>query len=89
MSKRIILALVAILLSSVFCTSQDIGQTSPTPDVNTMVNATLTALSIDSLAIIPTNTPIPTTTTAPATGGNIRAPFLSKRFYTAAPGGGF
>jgi hypothetical protein len=69
MKKRIILALIALSLSKIFCTSQPAGQSSPTPDIIAMVNATRTSLAnviAPSVPPIPTN---PTVMTAPATGG--------------------
>jgi hypothetical protein len=65
MNKRIIFALLALSLTTLFCSFQPGGQASPTPDVNAMVNATLTAMAFV------TNTPNPPPTpthTVPATG---------------------
>ena len=45
MNKRIIFALLAFSFTTMFCTFQPDGQESPTPDVNAMVNATLTAMA--------------------------------------------
>ena len=70
MNKKIILALAALSLTSIFCTFQSSGQASPTPDVNAMVNGTLTAMAVV------TDTPTPTSTVA-ATGsisGNLSYP---------------
>ncbi|MFA5874312.1 MAG: hypothetical protein WC832_10120 [Anaerolineales bacterium] len=67
MNKRIIFALLALSLTTMFCTFQPGGQASPTPDVNAMVNATLTAMTFV------TDTPITTVPAqipnVPATGG--------------------
>lgn len=54
MNKKIILALAALSLTSLFCTFQPSGQASPTPDVEAMVNATLTALPTATATDTPT-----------------------------------
>ncbi len=69
MHKKIILALVALSLTSVFCTSAPATQGSPTPDVAAMVNATLTAIAQIPASPVPTVQASPTATTLPATGG--------------------
>lgn len=73
MNKRIIFALLAFSLTTMFCTFQPDGQESPTPDVNAMVNATLTAMAFATELPIPSVAePIPTVPapvpTVPATG---------------------
>ena len=69
MNKKIILAVSALSLTTIFCTFLPGGQVSPTPDVNAMVNATLTAIASVTDTTIPTAAIIPTVPTVPATGG--------------------
>ncbi len=57
MNKKIIFAILALSLTTIVCTVQIDGPVSPTPDVNALVNATLTALAA------PSDTPIPTDAT--------------------------
>lgn len=66
MNKKIILALVAFSLTTMFCTFQPGGQESPTPNVKSMANATLTAMTyITEIPILTVPAAIPT---VPATG---------------------
>jgi hypothetical protein len=64
MNKRIIFVLLALSLTTIFCTTQPVGTAAPTANVNAIVNATLTALAVP--AAVSTNTPaiIDTPTTA-------------------------
>lgn len=66
MNTKIILAFLIIISTTIFCPLLSNGQGTPTPNVNGMVNATLTAM-----ASVP-NSSIPTVPTAlppvPATG---------------------
>ncbi len=48
MNKKIAFAILVLSLTTIVCTTQAIGQASPTPDVNAMVNGTLTALVVVS-----------------------------------------
>ena len=68
MNKRIVFALLALSLTTIFCTFQPTGQESPTPDVNAMVNATLTAMAYVTESPVPTVMVVPTIPTVPATG---------------------
>jgi len=68
MNKRIIFALLALSLTTMFCTFQPGGQESPTPDVNAMVNATLTAMAFV------TDTPIPTVPPTGSISGHLSYP---------------
>lgn len=82
MNKKFILALLALSLTTIFCTFQPVGQVSPTPDVNAMVNATLTAMAYVPEIPVPTVAgPVPTVPapipTEPLTGsisGNLSYP---------------
>ena len=69
MNKKIILAILALSLTTIFCTLLPGGQGSPTQDVNAMVNATLTALADIAPTLVPTVPLVPTIPPAPATGG--------------------
>ena len=61
MNKKIIFAILVLSLTTIFCTLQPGGQTNPTPDVNSMVNATLTALAHVSVTAAPTVPAVPAT----------------------------
>jgi hypothetical protein len=70
MKKRMIVVIAALALSTIFCTTQPAGQATQTPDINAIVNATLTAMAnAASPTTIPTGAPSPTVATVPATGG--------------------
>ena len=69
MNKKIILAILVLSLTTIFCTLLPGGQVSPTQDVNAMVNATLTALADIAPTLVPTVPLVPTLPPAPATGG--------------------
>jgi len=62
MTKKIFFAILALSLTTIFCTFLPGEQVGPTPDVNAMVNATLTAMTFITGASTPTLTPSPTTT---------------------------
>ena len=53
MNKNIILVLVTLSLTTLFCSFQPGGQEIPTPDVNALVNATLTAMAVGPEVPIP------------------------------------
>jgi len=62
MNKKIIFALLALSLTTVFCASQPGGQVSPTPDINALVDATLTEMTFLSdtpIPLVPTGSTIP------------------------------
>jgi hypothetical protein len=68
MKKGVFLAIATLSLSAIFCTTQQAGQASPTPDINAMVSATLTAAAIVPSLTVATIPPVPTILTVPATG---------------------
>lgn len=70
MKKRMIVVIITLSLSTLFCATQPVEQATQTPDANAMVNATLTAMAnVASPTTIPTGAPSPTVPTVPATGG--------------------
>lgn len=70
MKKRMIVVIIALSLSTLCCITQPVEQATQTPDVNAMVNATLTAMaSVASPTTIPAGAPSPMVPTVPATGG--------------------
>jgi hypothetical protein len=71
MNKKIIFALLALSLTTIFCTFTPGVQSNPTPDVNAMVNATLTALAqpaVTAVSTVPPVATVPPVPTVPATG---------------------
>jgi hypothetical protein len=69
------LALLALSLTTIFCTLQPRGQESSTPDVNAMVNATLTAMAFATdqpILIVPA--PIPTVPVTGSISGHLSYP---------------
>ena len=66
MNKKTIFVVVLLSLTTIFCAYQPGGQVSPTPDVNGMVNATLTAMAYATK--IPLATVAEPIATVPATG---------------------
>ncbi len=69
--KKVFLFLIpAIFISSMFCSLARQDQSNPTPDLESMINATLTALAntAPSTAISITETSVPSTS-SPETGG--------------------
>jgi hypothetical protein len=69
MNKNIILAILALSLTTIFCTIKQAGQQILTPDGNSIVNETLTAMANITEVLIPTIPPVPTLPTVQATGG--------------------
>ena len=69
MNKKIILAILALSFTTIFCTFQPGGQESPMPDVYTKVDGTLTAMALITNIPIPTVPVVSTISTLPATGG--------------------
>jgi hypothetical protein len=65
MNKKIFLSLAMLSLATIFCTSQIAGQTTASPDINAMVNATLTEMVITAQPVISSFTPASTPSEIP------------------------